>query len=376
MSAAVSSSTSTGGLVLVRELDSVEQRLLYDRLGPEATDILLGMLRAAVLLSETVLLTDAMLLDGILFQVIGPADLAQALGLPAHRLPLLVLTRSGRLDDAVEAQRQDPTWSEVARRDRPGHDLARDVAERRTEWLRAAARDHFSVRPFGPGDFSLRFDDSDVFLSRLPKQVRAVATDLRREQGRRRAFTRLDQALAEHPDARGHVEAVRRWWNESYLRAIATQHGASWIRMATPARPEDVPPSAAPSRTLSGNLLETLRRIPPAVYGEILYASTAERARFRREGTQRALNGLAYAVRMSLPAAPRRSAVLRRAVLRLLLAGAAIGLSFAPSGWHFFGVTAALIALLLTTIPWDELWSIRDITRREHEATITLAHRS
>ena len=376
MGRSVKPSLAAEDLVLVREFDSVEQTLLYERNGHGATSILLGMLRAAVLLSETVLLTDSMLLDGLFFFVLGPRDVAAALGVSPHELPIRVLARTGSLLDTLRAQETEPTWRELAERGFLGHGEADllEVGRRRDEWARSAARGDFAVGRYGTAPFELRFGEADRFLSTLHEPARAAALAILEERGRLRAFSHLDQArtqagVALTPD----FERVRSWWNEAYLRAIAAQHGAHWIRMTTECDPDgSAVPGDAP-RTVSGRLLETLRTMPPPAFGTVLYATDDERRRFRRVGTQRALNGLAFAVRSALPGPSRRSAVVLGVVWRLVISAVVIVLSLLPKGPDLEVTVVAVVVLLLTTVPWSELWRLRDVARRNHEATITLS---
>ena len=230
------------------------------------------------------------------------------------------------------------------------------------------------MRRYGRGEFQLRFGDTDRFLSTLQEPARAAALILQEERGRLRAFSRLDQEreMAEAALALD-LDRVRSWWNEAYLRAIAAQHGAHWIRMTSAGEPDELPLAGDRPRTVSGRMLETLRTMPPPAFATVLYATADERRRFRRAGTQRALNGVAYAVRSALPAPSRRSAVAFRTGWRLLFSAVVIVLSRLSEERSSAAVALTVVVLLLTTLPWGDLWRLRDATRRDHEATITLS---
>jgi len=78
--------------ISVSNFDAVEQSRLWLALGAEqATRKLLGGLRTALLIAETVVVDRNQLLDGIFFLAMGPDRLAWHLGLePGARLPLIV----------------------------------------------------------------------------------------------------------------------------------------------------------------------------------------------------------------------------------------------------------------------------------------------
>lgn len=78
--------------IVVTTFDAVEQAELWLELGAdEATDVLLGALRTAVLLGGEIVLDRNQVLDGVFFLANGPDRLAAELGLPAGaRLPMIM----------------------------------------------------------------------------------------------------------------------------------------------------------------------------------------------------------------------------------------------------------------------------------------------
>lgn len=113
--------------VLVFELDSVRQKERFEALGPQqAIREITGMIRAALLLSERLNITDTMLFDGVYFAHMPPSKLAAALGVHTAELPLTVLCRKQTLKETTHAILSNLgfTWQIEDREMRAAHLLA------------------------------------------------------------------------------------------------------------------------------------------------------------------------------------------------------------------------------------------------------------
>lgn len=104
---------------------------------------MIGTLRAATLLADRVLLTEAQVLDGVVLLELGPDRLAHALGVPVADLPLQVTSASPTLAERAAAMTADPSyeWSSLAALATvAGADpdaAATRLAERRAAWVEA-----------------------------------------------------------------------------------------------------------------------------------------------------------------------------------------------------------------------------------------------
>ncbi|HEX6467608.1 MAG TPA: hypothetical protein VF069_00825 [Streptosporangiaceae bacterium] len=286
-----------GGLkrLYVVEFDSLSQRHLValgrTPFGADATSSFVAMMRLADLLSETVVLTDNAIFDGIMFHRLGPRRTLQLVGRPVGAslaFPFEIRSRAASMEDALLRALRDPdaTWRdrlnpfeftalelpeaeriEVGQRlgelrvreldrrvDKLG--VADGIAELLVErcgvpadkvralqdgwgaWIRADQDGMLTIRPAGErGDA----DDDRAFAVDPVAKMRA---DLTTEEGRRalqwvddnrheRRTTiraRLRDWLPDGPDGRGaDRRVIELWHNACYLRSLAYAQGAELI---------------------------------------------------------------------------------------------------------------------------------------------------
>ncbi|NLS11074.1 hypothetical protein HGQ17_13930 [Nesterenkonia sp. MY13] len=100
--------------IMIADLDSVAQRDRLNQLTTRAQfeDETLAQIRTSLIISGKLLVTDAMLLDGAFFVHYTPRNLAHALGMAEHQLPLVILSTKDNIRDALESrlENQNFTW--------------------------------------------------------------------------------------------------------------------------------------------------------------------------------------------------------------------------------------------------------------------------
>jgi hypothetical protein len=99
----------------VVEFDSLAQRNLSDvgrtAFGPDAESSFVAMMRLAGLLSETIVLTDNVIFDGILFHKIGPRRMLQLVGRPVGAnlvFPFEICSRADSIEQALLRSLREP----------------------------------------------------------------------------------------------------------------------------------------------------------------------------------------------------------------------------------------------------------------------------
>jgi hypothetical protein len=100
----------------VVEFDSLAQRHVHDigmtRFGGDAESSIVAMMRLADLLSETIVITDNMIFDGILFHRIGPRRMLQLVGRPVGTnlvFPFEIRSRADSLEQALLRALREPS---------------------------------------------------------------------------------------------------------------------------------------------------------------------------------------------------------------------------------------------------------------------------
>lgn len=373
--------TNLRSRILVAEFDSVATRRLYDDFGQSTAEVeshLIGALRIAHLIGGEILLTDSMLFDSRFFTEVTPSDLAAAIGSVTHRLPLTVLHDEPTLADALDAKRAKGhgfRW-QLAGRD-AGHDWAGpDIRAAWASWVRASGRGQLQSEPLRSWpdgspkepfdlDMDLSTEWSDPGIATLVAAARA---------GNRSAvFDAYDAALASGPDddLRNELNRLRGLYNTAYFDAMARQHAADWVSFTGYG---DVV-AQTPGRTtlrVSGSLVETAAVAPPAIFSQIVFATTDERAAFLQTRKRRHLLALAYRANVATSSSDlwgTLRSTMRSAVLALLAVLIAVpGMSEAAGWlpWTTFGVA------VLLAVPWDAISTANGLRPSRLDATLSL----
>jgi len=381
--------------MLVAELDSLEQATRYadshGRVHTAERD-LTGMIRTAVLLSETLLVTDSMLFDGAYFMAVGPEGLMHRLGLPGQRLPLVVLSSHRTLRESLTAKlnNHEFIWQ---LRDRNPLGLSETRAQEELEahwldWIRASERGEFDVELYAERDgipkppFSLALDHDRLQNRALPASAQALASAAT-EHGwvRRSDFHKAHRVAVVAAPAEEHesLDRVLQWWNDSYLDAVADQHDADWVRFDAAASDEQEPSAVAPHRRerlrLSGSIIENMIEAPAPVFGTLLYTLRKQRATFRDDPTERTLHAIAYGV-STATVQPGRFAVMRGARARFGFAVAALIASapFTPTRVGDFDTSWIVLGILVVaTVPWSELITMKYTSVRSLRGVVSVS---
>ncbi|MBM7829676.1 hypothetical protein JOE59_000381 [Agromyces cerinus] len=381
-----------GRRILIAELDSMAQRARFDsRADATAIRELTGMVRTAYLLSDRIVVTDAMLLDGIYFMHMTPDRIAVALGVAPYELPMTVLSGFHRLGDALEAKRssREQVWQTGERGDVPG--WADRVTSAQRQWIESAEAGAFAIEPFADpvevradGGFVRSVPDPD-WVAALPAGPAALLTQSLTAPSRSAFEIARDRSVAalDGQGAAGELEAfgaVADWWRGAYLDEVAERNGVDWIRFdgaadsAVVRNDSEVSGQGRRHFLLAGSVVDHVREMPPGAFGAARYAARASREAFMERQTPRRLRGLAFSVVAGLTA-PRRGRVLAASVSRLALAAAVVvvSLPFLPSTlWGMEVAWLAFGAAVVATVPWQDLMTIATLTNPRGAAELSV----
>lgn len=358
--------------ILISELDSPAQAARFAAHGTHAALAeFTGMLRVGMLVSSTVLVTDAMLLDGEFFITIGPDGLLRELGTTPARFPLVVTGTAATLRDGLRNRIENPAfqWS------LPGVDgesgAAASVRHAWDQWLRYEETGVLRYERQTSASAPIRLGGYPDIPSDVVERIRSIGLD--QERYRSQAWAMIDQL-----DLTGeHRDAVRAWWTDAYLRMIAENAEADWVSFDTDTalplalRPRDV------SLPLSLSLLDWARESTAATIGVAWDASGRQRQRLHEKPTWPRMRDLAFAVTRVASAESRRGVLFGSAakvaialvVVGLALPGLEIGSIDSPWTW------IAFVGAIATTIPFDALLALLGLLQRDPRARLVL-HRT
>lgn len=382
--------------------------------GPAPGRWFAGVLRAADLFSETVLLTDNQVLDGAWLLHAGPDGVERLLGRAAiERAPFHVVARDEDLGEALRAMALDRRtgrltgfeWSCLASfgltpppggslRGRDPGDLVRctsgDVpfvlaallegasgdgpvtggptgehlalAESWAAWVSAARRGRVPVHRWDPARYALpehlaALDGPATVPDAVPDDVMAAARACTRRSDLRALLARTDGRVP--PEAR---LAVEQWWVEAYFRALAAQHDATWLRLGSSAptdddaAPTDGDPAPTPADAirLEGRSVEILGAMPGAAYATLRHRARAAVAAWVDAPGQRTADALGYAIRAAddqLDLHGERRDAYRRLVLAAAPAVVAAVVSTFATAWAGLWTGLATAVTVLVAIP-------------------------
>lgn len=353
--------------VLLAELDSVAQQKRFSALGAEeATAQLTGMLRVGRLLSGTVLVTDAMLLDGNYFISLGPEGVLRELGAGDGRFPLIVTGVARTLREGLDYRLSLPSfeWSLLAMRGTS--EIPDSVRSSWDAWLALAERGFIRYEQQSRG-FAL------PEIVSLPSGVNHSAElleSLRMVTTRSGAWQLIRDAELQQ-DERGRLA---NWWNGRYLRAVAEQASADWLSFDADNAQQLSDPQTSRPLKLPAQLLKWSRESTPASVALAWDATAGRRAKLRSRASWAAMRDLAYQA-TQVTASSSRASVLRDSILKVAVAALAIALAIPgveaasldnPLTWVLFA------GVILTTVPVESLLSLRDLLRPDPHAELVL----
>ncbi len=226
---------------ILLDLDSISQREIArhsSSIDDDAAHPIGGMLRAAVLYADRLVLTDSQVFDGSLLLELGPEGLADLLGYGHRTKAVSVSLRAQTATESLSQLRASPGFEWQV--DTLGWPSAL-VERRQSAWARAIddGKVAHTVR-------ASVLDFADQLRQRLVDSTPAVAPALVRrllgEEGSGPVTNRsaMRGMVADHSGSEGERNVIRDWWDAAYMDVIAVQHGAYWIGSAKP-RKEPAP---------------------------------------------------------------------------------------------------------------------------------------
>lgn len=321
------------GRVFIAELDSQAQAAAFrDVDGVRLADprpailMLTERLRVGATIAGTVLVTDAMVLDGEYFLTLGPGGVLRELGMSTADLPLEITGLDASFADALERRRTtgDHAWAVADGAVSDDWTPSVHIEQAWRDWVAAAEMGliRYTRQPSAVAE--MRFGTEPVIDAASAAQLER----LRIEKYRSAAHRILDELESTSP---GDAAATRKWWSDAYLRMIAENAAASWLSFGGSV--------AAPLEEREGSV--TLR-VPLRLATWAQRATPAEFAAGRaaagdlREKLQSGPSGLQLRALTFIATAemerPSRARIVAEAVARIIVAAmlVVIALPFVP----------------------------------------------
>lgn len=338
--------------VLIAELDSPAQ---HDRFATrEARDAiaeLSGMLRIGMLISGDVLVTDAMILDGSYFITLGPEGILRELGASSSRYPLVITGPHDSLRAGLDARRADEGFRWSLPQIDDARQVSVDVSRAWDDWIRLTEQGVIRYEKQSGMQTPVRLGELPQHLVGIREQIldSGVASIRRRSE----AFAVIEG----RPWSEDTKAAVRRWWNDAYLRMIAENASADWVSFESEASHAPLARSGDAEIPLSAGLVGWARRSTAATIAVAWDTTGTQRAALHRRPTAGRMRNLAFAATQTT-SAPSRPGVLAGSSLKLVAAFAVIVLALpffdigsAANPWTWVAFAGAIA----TTVPFDSL---------------------
>lgn len=387
-------------------------------LSADAVSWFSGVLRSADLLSDTILVTDAQLLDGIFFQALGPARVHRIIGrVDFGATAITVLARGTSLEESLRRMALDGwahggfRWSVLAPwalgteavgplppdpsslslvRHAPAGAVARRLAwalavavGRSAEepsfvhlarawqsWIDAERDGLVALERYAPAP--QRCWEGAVAGWELPRdpRLRTRATAMAAQPVRSAALALLERTDDSAPLTTREREELEAWYKSVYLDFLATNNRADWIDIVGGRLSErGGTPTAERQQqrlVLRGSGPELLGEMPPEQFELFAHQSRGVIARYRERPTQPALDGIAYAI-AGASVQYDREADVRRSVLQLAVTLASLVVVFVLGLFSTNPALAAAIPLIILAVSlatevytaWEPLRSVR-----------------
>lgn len=366
-SSAIRQYPSAANRILIAEMDSIAQRARYDTKDHHvATTELSGMLRIGRLVSEHILLTDAMVLDGCYFMRLGPEGVIRELGATEAQFPLTITGHYSSLREGLEVRlaNADFVWS--LENFRLGHEAPSSITNTWQQWLdyvergivRYEQQNGQFILPAG-ARYPLRHAGADQLQATLDQTT-----------GRGAAFATIHEALQEESER----ARIRNWWNVRYLDGISRVTGADWLSFE---------PTDEPSRQTGENehirLPKRLRAWAEsngsATISLAWVQTVKQRATLHRKKSHTALRALTFSA-MQVSQAPTRTGVLMDATIKVLIALAVITaeiIGLQVTNTIPFLSASALTILVLSTFPFGSLSTLLSSLKPDRHSLLLLS---
>ncbi len=354
-----SSKNQSVSRVLLLDLDSVKQS---ERLGPliqhdsaglkQAICDIMGMIRTALLVSDELLITDSMLLDGIFFALHSPTELAIALDVPIKELPMTFVCEGGSLSNSLKSKRSRPDFEWQL--DKYG--LTPQEMERHwNAWL-----EFEQTLSFEGYRKSFRLPEPDPrWLNSLPPCARRRWDEMFAVTERSK-INKLKAAYdSEESDDEEDTGSLFECWGQAYLAAMADSLEANWLMFDVPeaARKMYLDPAHESRRQLglSTDLVTLASQMTPSVFGTVRYQTRTLRERLGERPSGSRMRNLTFGIKSPL-SQPGRIQVLVSSVTKILIAVLAVAVAFPVEGAVPTNVIwIGFLATALSTIPWESV---------------------
>ena len=321
------------------------------------------MLRIGVLVSERVLVTDAMLLDGRYFVELGPDRVLSELGRGVGDFPLVVTGRYPTLREGLAARLEDPgfRWSlPLADGER-----AHRYMTAWEPWLRMVEAGLIGYEPQPASEAAVEFEAPGF----IPSGAEDLVEKLRVTAGRSRARRIIARSELEQRE----LDLVTTWWNGQYLRLLARNAQADWLSFDTSAR--NVQPGEV-VLPIPSVLLQWAKDCPPAAIALACSATPKERQKLHAQPTGAKTRSLAYAA-TRVGSVPSRTRILRESAAKLAVASVLIVLGLPI--WKFDALDnpwtwVAFAGLAIGTLPFGALRDLVGAMRRDATAQLVIHH--
>lgn len=354
--------------VLVLEFDSVNQAMRFDLQPPrQAINQLTGMLRSALLVSERVILTDSMVLDGTYFGFMSPSRVAMALGTHIEALPLTIICTKGDLRTSLQEKLNNDRFVWQSRR----HFDETQLRAQREAWCDVAAM--LEVKPYKPMPSPSPADRR--WVETLSEGARAYLARIEAVQERSTFIDISRCGIAKGTSTEG--RQIDQWWHSRYLISIAQALNVDWMSFEGPGFDESllIETVSRPVFRISNYITDQVTSMSAVPYGVIRDLTQNARSALHRKPTHHRMLNLSYLIRTSLTY-PSRPEIILGATLRLLIAIVAItaatpALPTDLNGWDLAWLTFATAAL--ATMPWDAIQTLFSATRGERSALLAVA---
>lgn len=371
-----------GRSAILFDLDSLSQRELYTQTPNSVVDAphaLAGIIRAAVLYGDRLVITDSQLFDGSLLLALGPSGLGEILGYMHKTNAVSVSLRADTAADSLAQMRESASFEWQVEAMGWSQEL---IARKQRAWVHAIDEGMIahSVRPPQP-------HFADNLRARLeqtvPTQTAAAARSLLGGIDVKLVTSRSEMraVVAEAAGSEVERDEIRNWWDAAYMDIIAAQHGAYWISATSLGEKQDSAISAEAAPRSRADQLRITDEIPRLAIERLAELSGSEFAglhaairpiqdRQRRQPS--AYNRLR--LRIAVLDGTKRDRPVWRLVQSLGRVAAWIGVLVLAlvdtSGFAKWVIVAGTIAGIAVQIPVAELDTLRRSFSRETKAFI------
>lgn len=351
--------------VLIAEFDSIAQaramRPTSDRTVAQSIARLSEQLRVGLMLSERLVVTDAMLLDGKYFQALGPMGVLAELGMSASKFPIVITGVNNTLRGGLEFHLANTEFRWSSGSEWPHGQPTPAVRRVWEEWIQAVESGMVTYISQDGGAPEIVLPDAPALIA-TSDTVSHLRTIIRRSDALTYVESQTQLSAAER-------SAAWEWWNDAYLSALATKVGADWLDFSVATEVSD---GNHHLMAIPTSLIEWSGQSSPANFALGFDATTKQREKLHKDPKARVLRGLSFVATSERTRMPRWR-VLAEAGVRVTVALVLILIALpfvpifdadGPLAWWIFAVVA------LTTFPFADVLTLLQTLRSEPHAYV------